>query len=315
MSSATNASPGGATDDRWSNLAVNSLRLLAGWFGLVTRYQRQNPKARVSEATSALISRAVAAALKLVKQDPRHIVAVADPPPQSPPAGNIAVVNETLQQDGTSTGTDTSPTYTPTTGQTRPGQSTANMPTEANVSHSPTQTGAGRAEGSEVVAAALAALGAALELVDDKQRIAAQDAAVSLVPSHPFPAEKHIPPAAHPRPSASGRISVLMLSEHALGDLFSAWLEFVTHPPHTVSPLRNVLQQPQLPTPGSTRSAASSLVSSTNAPDSAPASRAAATAGGSSGENRDGREGGRGGGCHARGGGRRARTCVCLHRT
>jgi len=57
----------GAEEDGWRRLAVASMRLLAGWFGLLVLYQRQHASARMTAETSALISRAIAAALKLAQ--------------------------------------------------------------------------------------------------------------------------------------------------------------------------------------------------------------------------------------------------------
>ena len=181
----------------WSRLGIASLRLLAAWLGLVAGYQRQHPSARVTAATSGLISRAVASALTL-SQRTSHAAAAAERPAEHSASPAAALAG----------------------------------------------TGAG-ASGPEVAAAALAVLGAALELMDSSTRLAAEHAAVSVLTPLPADDASVCSSATDQKCNSSARAGdaplsrsawLVHLPEEASADLFWAWAQFVTHPPGAAQP-------------------------------------------------------------------------------
>ena len=184
-------------------LSVASMRLLAGWFGLLVRYQRQHVGARMTAATSALIARGVAAALSLA-QHGLHAPAAA---PAEAPAGGSASAPEGLHAAG------------------GPGQ-------DARADQS-------SARGADVAAAALAALGAALELMDAKTRGAAQAAALAaLERPTPSPCRGDAAGGGASECALAPRHATAcapVLSELGLRDALDGWVEFVTHVPPPVA--------------------------------------------------------------------------------
>ena len=105
-------------------------------------------------------------------------------------------------------------------------------------------TGAG-ASGPEVAAAALAVLGAALELMDSSTRLAAEHAAVSVLTPLPADDASVCSSATDQKCNSSARAGdaplsrsawLVHLPEEASADLFWAWAQFVTHPPGAAQP-------------------------------------------------------------------------------
>jgi hypothetical protein len=243
-----------AADDGWNRLAVASLRLLAAWFGLLTRYQRQHPKARMTAATSRLISRAVAGALQLARHT--HTPATSARHPAQGPAESSASVQETTEH-AAQTLLPQEIIPTPNHPAAAPSSASGAPPPQSSV-----DAGA-RAGGASVMASALAALGAALELMDDTSRTAATaaaHAALAVCSDPTAPSPSPLLPAPHPpvgtsdegaglwetgggsnessssnnsRSSSSIRSTgtnwFVLLSERGVSDVFSAWVEFVTH--------------------------------------------------------------------------------------
>ena len=151
----------GAVEKVFERLCVASMRLLASWFALLVRYRRQHPSARLTAATSAIISRSVNVAL----------------------TSSRWAVKPRCPDSAQAVGAD---------GQGAPA-----------VGESAWET--------EVVTAAVGALGAGLELMDATRRLAAQDAGLAAIESFaPGPSGLHF-----------------TLDDTAVNDLLSGWVHLV----------------------------------------------------------------------------------------
>ena len=206
LSSPSLADLDAAEHSGWSRLAVANMRLLAGWFVLVVSYQRQYPSARVSVPTSSLISRGVAAALKLAQRGLRL--------PTSLPAPRTANFVTAPPASGTSTSQPHAPQGDTTNHRYDP-------PSEPALSARTSPI----AGGAQVVAAALAALGAGLELMDAKTCSAAENATLTALEPPRLPGTA----SAHEHAQESNTIWPHPLPEDTIKDLLSAWIQFVIH--------------------------------------------------------------------------------------
>ncbi len=195
--------------DTPERLGLSSMRLLSAWFVLLVRYKRQHPAARLTAATTDLISRAVDVALTLMRRGPGHPHAEGHGPDSALDVGSV----EAPAITGDMASTVSAPTLK------------ALGVDEARLEMGPRN---GRtAGGTEVAAAALATLGAGLELMDAKTGAAADHACLAALQA--ASSETSGPGASAAAINAAGDIWVL--DEATVNDLLNGWVNFVTHTP------------------------------------------------------------------------------------